>query len=222
MASKERIDWFVVRTKAHKETLACNDLTRREIEAFMPLVETPRQVYGRLALARTPLFPCYLFARVEADAMYQVRNTRGVREIVSAGGEPCAVPESVVDDLKGKCVDGVFEPPPEQFRRNEPVRVKFGAFKGWDALFERYLSADERVAILLRTVEATGVRVVLPAWSIAKSESQVFRGPSPAISFKVQDGRMVQPIFKNRVKQGLRDLPSTNRVTKPSNPLRPA
>jgi transcriptional antiterminator RfaH len=162
-------DWFVVRTKPHKELLAYRDLRERAVEAFLPLLKVPLPVYGRLAWVRTPLFPCYLFVRFEADATFRVKSTRGVREIVSSDGEPSAVPESIIENLKGRCVEGVVELPPERFRPNEPVKVKVGPFHGWDAIFERYLSADERVAILLRTVEATGVRVVLPVWSICKS-----------------------------------------------------
>jgi transcriptional antiterminator RfaH len=150
-------DWFVVRTKPHKELLVYNELRRRTVEAFVPLLKAPLTVFGRLTWVRAPLFPCYLFARFEADAIFKVRNTRGVREIVSSDNEPSAVPESVIEDLKGRCVDGVVELRPQRFRPNEPVEVKGGALHGWDAVLERYLSADERVAILLRTVETTGV-----------------------------------------------------------------
>jgi transcription antitermination factor NusG len=95
-------------------------------------------------------------------------DTRGVREIVSSDNEPIALPESVIEDLKGRCVDGVVELPRQSFGRNESVKVKLGPFRGWDAIFERYVSADERVALLLRTVGTTGIRVVLPVWSITK------------------------------------------------------
>jgi hypothetical protein len=92
----------------------------------------------------------------------------GVREIVSSDNEPAAVPESIIEDLKARCVDGVVELSPERFRSNEPVKVNVGPVHGWGAIFERYLSADERVAILLGTASATGVRVVLPTSSIGK------------------------------------------------------
>jgi transcriptional antiterminator RfaH len=98
-------DWFVVRTKPHKELLAYK-LRRRTVEAFVPLLKAPLTVFGRPAWVRSPLFPCYLFARFEGDAIFKFRNTRGVREIVSSDNEPNAVPESVIEDLKGRCVDG--------------------------------------------------------------------------------------------------------------------
>lgn len=168
MTSENILEWFVVRTKPHKELLANNELRLRAVEVFLPLLKAPLPVYGRMAWVRTPLFPCYLFARFQSIATFRIRNTRGVREIVSSDNEPAAVPESIIENLKARCVDGVVELPPERFRPNDPVKVNVGTFHGWDAIFERYLSADERVAILLGTASANGVRVVLPAWSIGK------------------------------------------------------
>jgi len=50
----------------------------------------------------------------------------------------------------------------------DKVRVVEGPFRGFEAIFERYLSGAERVAILLSTIEASGVRMVLPASAVAK------------------------------------------------------
>ena len=160
--------WFLIRTKPHKEQLADSDLQRRRIETFLPLLKTRVPVYGRPAWVCAPLFPCYLFARFTSDSLFTVRNTRGVRDIVSTNGEPSPVPEGVITELKERSVDGVVELPPEQFEPNQPVKIRSGAFQGWDAIFDRYLSGEERVAILIRTIDS-GVRVVLPAWLLSKA-----------------------------------------------------
>jgi hypothetical protein len=43
-----------------------------------------------------------------------------------------------------------------------------GPFRGFEAIFQRYLSGAERVAILLSVVESGGLRVVLSAGAVAK------------------------------------------------------
>src|SRR6185437_2122815 len=166
--TSEHTTWFLIRTKPHKEQLANTDLERRGVDSFLPLLKTRQPVYGRPAWVCAPLFPCYLFARFTPDSLFTVRNTRGVRDIVSTNGEPSPAPENVISQLHERCKDGVVELPPERFEPNQPVKIRSGAFEGWDAIFERYLSGEERVAILLRTIDA-GVRVVLPAWMISKS-----------------------------------------------------
>jgi transcriptional antiterminator RfaH len=168
MTSLSRPDWFVVRTKPHKELLAYNELRRQAVETFLPLLKAPLPVFGRMAWVRTALFPCYMFARFTNDTVHKVKNTRGVREIVSSSDDFSAVPENVVDDLMKRCVDGVIELPAKRFEANQLVKVTSGVFRGWDAVFERYLSGSERVAILLHAVEATRVRLVLSAQSVDK------------------------------------------------------
>jgi transcription antitermination factor NusG len=46
------------------------------------------------------------------------------------------------------------------------VRIISGPFCDFDAIFEGYLSGSKRVAILITTVEGSGVRVVADAASI--------------------------------------------------------
>lgn len=64
--------------------------------------------------------------------------------------------------------DGIVRIKPEAFERGERVRVVEGV-QWLRSHFERYLSGTERVALLLRTIEANGIRVVLPSLAVAKS-----------------------------------------------------
>jgi hypothetical protein len=43
-----------------------------------------------------------------------------------------------------------------------------GPFRGFEAIFERYLSGAERIAILLSAIDAEGLRVVLPASAVTR------------------------------------------------------
>ena len=50
----------------------------------------------------------------------------------------------------------------------ERVVVVDGPFRGFEAIFQRYLAGAERVAILLSAVESGGLRVVLSASAVVK------------------------------------------------------
>jgi transcription antitermination factor NusG len=54
----------------------------------------------------------------------------------------------------------------------ERVRVVQGPFRGFEAIFERYLSGAERIAILLNAIDSKGLRVVLPASAVTVSHNQ--------------------------------------------------
>ncbi len=159
-------NWYLVRTKPHKERWVRDQLAGISIEIFLPLLRTHRRHKTILA----PLFPCYLFARFDLRNNYfSVKYTPGVQGLVSAGREPLAVPAAIVEELGRRGQDGVVELPPRAFGHGERVKVVEGPFRGFEAIFERYFSSSERVAILLDAVESQGVRIVLPVEFVGES-----------------------------------------------------
>jgi transcriptional antiterminator RfaH len=122
-----------------------------------------------MAMSVGPLFPCYVFARFELQRSYfEVKYMPGVRGIVSAGSDPLAVPTAIVTDIRRRGVDDVVEIPEKPLGSGDRVLVVEGPFRGFEAIFERYLSGAERVAILLSAIQAGGLRVLLPASAVAK------------------------------------------------------
>lgn len=163
------MEWYLVRTKPAKERWVCDQLSVMVPEVFLPMMEARAPRWGKLAWSVMPLFPSYLFAKFDLHARYfDVKYLAGVQGIVSAGCDPLAVPAEVVEEIRRRGVNGVVRIEPKGFGNGERVRVVDGPFRGFEAIFERYLSGAERVAILLSEVEANGLRVVLPSSSLAK------------------------------------------------------
>ena len=126
--------------------------------------------WGRMAISTAPLFPCYVFARLDLRTNYfEVKYLAGVSGLVSAGNEPIVVPEAIIGEIRSRGVDDVVEIREVPFDSGQQVRVVDGPFRGFEAIFERYLSGAERVAILLNTIENAGPRILLPASALAKS-----------------------------------------------------
>jgi len=170
MASKVSGDWYLVRTKPGKERWVKDQLASRLSEVFLPMLRARMPRWGRLAMSTAPLFPCYLFARLDLQSDYfTVKYLAGVSGLVSAGNDPIVVPEGIITEIRARGVDDIVEIREDPFDSGQPVLVVEGPFRGFEAIFERYLSGAERVAILLSTIEKTGPRVVLPATSLAKS-----------------------------------------------------
>jgi len=164
-----REDWYLVRTKPGKERWVHDQLAVMLPEVFLPLLEAKTPRWGKMAWTTGPLFPGYLFARFELHARYfDVKYLPGVHGFVSAGMDPLAVPEAVIEEIRRRGVGGVIKIEEPVMGSGDKVRVVEGPFRGFEAIFERYLSGAERVAILLSTIEASGIRMVLPASSVAK------------------------------------------------------
>jgi transcriptional antiterminator RfaH len=161
--------WFLVQTKQAKERWVRDQLAEIVPEAFLPLLKTRVPRWGRPTWSVAPLFPRYVFARFEFETQYfDVRYVPGVRQLVSAGRDPLVVPESIIDEIKRRQVDGLVQIQEKPFATGESVRVVEGPFSGFEAIFERYFSGAERVAVLLSSVESAGLRVVLPASFVSR------------------------------------------------------
>ena len=162
-------DWYLIRTKPARERWVQDQLSIILPQVFLPMLETRMARFGRRVWCVVPMFPSYLFARFDLRERYfDVKYLAGVYGIVSAGLDPLTVPEGVIEGIRGRGVNGVVRVEPEGFTAGELVRVIEGPFQGLEAVFERYLSGTERVAILLSTVEARGLRVKLAAAALVR------------------------------------------------------
>jgi transcriptional antiterminator RfaH len=169
MDDNSQTHWYLVRTKTGKERWVRDQLGNAVPEVFLPMLKAKAPRWGRMVASIGPLFPCYVFARFDLQRQYfDVKYMAGVRAIVSAGADPIAVPAAIVSEIRSRGVDDVIEIPDKPFGTGERVVVVEGPFRGFEAIFQRYISGAERVAILLSAVESGGLRVVLSASAVAK------------------------------------------------------
>jgi transcriptional antiterminator RfaH len=167
---KEQQKWFLIRTKQHKEALVCNLLSSGPHRCYLPLLRSKQWNWGRLQESIVPLFPGYVFANFDWNTFsHSVRRTPGVVGIISSGGEPSEVPESIIDEIKYRAVNGIVELPPDAFLPGEQVTVVSGPLNGFHAIFERYLSGSERVSLILDLLGSASLRAVLPSRVISRN-----------------------------------------------------
>lgn len=167
----ENSDWYLIRTKTGKERWVKDQIAPLAKDVFLPLLKARQPRWGRMAETIGPLFPCYVFARFDLKQRYfDIKYMAGVRGIVSAGIDPLAVPEGIIAEIRRRGIDDIVEIFEKPLDAGQKVTVVEGPFRGFEAIFERYLSGAERVAILLSAVESSGLRVVLPASAVSKSD----------------------------------------------------
>jgi transcriptional antiterminator RfaH len=166
--------WYLIRTKPGKERYAQDRLARVLPEVFLPMLKMRSRRSPAAVLSTVPLFPQYIFAQLDLTAhFFQVRYMPGIVGFVSTGHEALAIPQGIVDSVRSRCTDGVVELSPHLFRQGEQVRVVEGPFRDFEAIFENYLSGSRRVALLIKTLEGSGLRLVADA-SIVASQTCAF------------------------------------------------
>ena len=142
--------WFALYTKPHKEYAVRDHLAGKKVEVYLPEIRNKTQRRDRPA--KRPFFPHYLFARLDlqADIMAQVPWTPGLRRIVSFGGRPAPVPDEIIAHIRREVATMIDAEPEELFSKGESVRVQHGPFEGLNAVFDRRVSPEGRVRVLLQ------------------------------------------------------------------------
>jgi transcriptional antiterminator RfaH len=147
-------NWYLIYTKPHKELVAKENLERQGYEVYLPMARIRRRRLGKGATRIEPLFPRYLFIRLDAqtDNWSPIRSTLGVSNLVKFGMYPSTVPELLIDLLRDRCdEDGIQDITSGEYRSGDAVRVMEGPMTGLEGVFLAKTSSD-RVLVLLDIV----------------------------------------------------------------------
>lgn len=163
--------WHALHTKSHKERQVEAFLRERGIETYFPTIPAPKRSRGS---AERAFFPSYLFARVDLEVvgLWTLHYAPGMRGVVMFGGQPARVDERVIARLQARLADVVVvDALGEALNPGDPVVITQGPFAEFDAVFDKRLSADGRVRVLIEflrratpvELEANALRKVKPS-----------------------------------------------------------
>jgi transcriptional antiterminator RfaH len=146
--------WHVVQSKPQQaDRVAAQLVELLGIEVYNPKIEV-RVVRGASkALRVRPLFPNYLFARLDLPAEWKtITFTRGVARVLGGWEDPRSVDDAVIEAIREqeRRKDRLISY--YRFRAREPVVVRSGPLKDVHGLFDRYVDEGGRVRILLSLV----------------------------------------------------------------------
>ena len=68
--------WYAVYARAQHQKQVATQLARQEVECFLPLYESVRRWKDRRVILNLPLFPGYVFVRLELRDRTKVLQTR--------------------------------------------------------------------------------------------------------------------------------------------------
>jgi len=145
--------WYVIQTKPKKEGEANSYLSTKGVEIFSPLIESFTTRNGRMSKELKPLFPGYIFGKFDLEQNYPlVRWGRGVKKVLGFGGYPTSISEEVVEVIKERTDTQGIVRIKQKFKPNDLVRIKTGPLKDLLGIFERWVSDNERVRVLLNLI----------------------------------------------------------------------
>jgi transcriptional antiterminator RfaH len=160
--------WYLVHTKPRQEDIALTNLERQGYECYLPQMRIERIRRRKAEVATEPMFPRYLFIRLDSSdqgkSWSPIRSTLGVSQLVHFGARAAKVDDTLVDLLRQR---ERSLPTEAMFHSGDSVVIADGPFAGIEAIYQ---TADaERRAFILLEILAKPVAMHIDAGRLRKA-----------------------------------------------------
>jgi transcriptional antiterminator NusG len=122
--------WFAIWTRSRHEKVVHEQLARKDIESFLPMVTRWSRWKDRKKQIDWPIFPGYVFARFEPTAALPILKCTGVVSIVSFDGRPAPIPDIEIDGIRRLVESELKFDPCPLIREGMMVEVVYGPLAG--------------------------------------------------------------------------------------------
>ena len=125
------------------------------MECFLPLYETVRRWNNGRHRVQLPLFPSYVFVRMEMRNKLRVLQVPGLVQMVTFQGSPAALPDAEVETLRSALTAGVLAQPYRYLNVGSKVEVCRGPLQGMRGILLRHQGQFRvviSVEILMRSI----------------------------------------------------------------------
>lgn len=92
--------WFAVYTKVKCEKYVKDNLERKDIECYVPLMSKSRRYTRKVKHYDVPLINCYVFVNITKDQYVPVLESEHVFKFIKQGKDLIAIPNQEIDILK--------------------------------------------------------------------------------------------------------------------------
>jgi transcription antitermination factor NusG len=174
-------NWFAAYTNSHHEKCVAEHLVERQVESFLPLYAAHRRWKNRCEKElELPLFPNYVFVRIDPRERVRVLEVPGVLSLVGFGRILAALPDFEIEALRSGVVNRKIQPCP-YLVVGERARIKAGPMMGMEGVFVREKNNFRVVITLDAIMQSVAVEVGADDLEpVALHPSRVIQAPDPA------------------------------------------
>ena len=126
--------WFAVQVKSHSEKLVATVLQHKGVEEFFPSYRSRRRWSDRSKTVEMPLFPGYVFCRLDPQYRLPVLITPGVVQFVDIGRFPVPIDDAEIGSIQSAVRSGVQAEPWPFLDVGQRVRVEDGPLTGLEGI----------------------------------------------------------------------------------------
>lgn len=130
--------WFALQVRARYEHGVADHLDGKGYELFLPLYKCRKRWSDRVKEVEAPLFPGYLFCRLNPQDRLPILKTPGVIQIVGCNRTPTAVDEQEIQAIQRMLVSGIPNQPWPFLATGDRVRIESGPLSGLEGILVEF------------------------------------------------------------------------------------
>lgn len=129
--------WYALYTRPRHEKRVFEELSSREIEAFLPTYKIRRRWSDRYKVVEEPLFRNYLFVRMSLDRYNDTLRPYGAVSFIAFDGQPAKIPEPEIVAIRQLVESELPYNPHPYLKVGRRVRVTSGPLEGCEGILVR-------------------------------------------------------------------------------------
>jgi len=161
------LPWYGLRVRSRHEHVALTVLRGKGYDPFLPSAKVRRRWSDRVKETELPLFPGYVFCRLDTANRLPVLTAPGVVGIVGIGKTPQPIEEREIAAIRAVIKSGLSVRPWPFVHQGDRVRVDYGPLRGVEGVVT---SADDgdRLVVSVTLLQRSIAVEMDPAWVSAQ------------------------------------------------------
>ena len=137
--------WYALRVLSNHEKPVSHALRQRDFEEFLPLYRARRRRTDRYQDVDIPLFPGYVFCRLNVNNRLPVLIIPGVMHIVGIGKAPVSVEEAEVASIQKAVNSGLLLQPWPFLKIGQTVRIEEGPLRNVQGILTEFEGSQKLI-----------------------------------------------------------------------------
>jgi transcription antitermination factor NusG len=155
----ETLDWYAIHVRCRSEQATASHISGKGYELFLPTYREVRRWSDRKKVAVLPLFPGYLFCRLDLRTRLPILQTPGVIDVVSFGGKAAPVDPLEISVIQRMMTAKQNLRPHPYVRQGDRVRLTEGPLAGVEGFLVRQKPSHRLVVSVALLQRSVGVEV---------------------------------------------------------------
>ena len=122
--------WFALRVKSRSEKIVSTIARNKGFEEFLPLYQSRRRWSDRFKSVEVPLFPGYVFCRLNPEFRLPLLTIPGVLSFVGIGKVPVPIDDAEIAAIQTAVGSGLLAEPYPFLEVGQRVRIAEGPLAG--------------------------------------------------------------------------------------------